>query len=399
MGPFVPDIISDELNLIVALVLGIAFGVVLEQAGFSSSRKLAGVFYGYDFTVLRVFFTAGVTAAVGVVILSAFGLLDAEMIYVNPMFLGPAIVGGVIMGFGFVIGGYCPGTGVCAAAIGKKDAIAFVAGGVLGVFVFGELFPLYESFYTSGDMGALKVYDALGISQGLFLLALIVIAVAAFVVTTRIERKVNPSSSTADKSWPAVRHAIAGMAIVIVGVAIVFLPDRKTALVQDATSAAFRQEHPVRLISSDELAFRILDRDPRLVIVDFRSGDEFKALALPGSVNFPFDGLFRKESNSLLGIRHKEHVFVDKDGAVSDSAALVAAHLGFENIRVLQGGISDMQAAILNFQQPAGKATPDLADTYHFRAKARELLAKMIDENKSASNRPKPAVKKIQGGC
>ena len=73
MGPFVPDIISDELNLVVALLLGIAFGAVLEQAGFSSSRKLAGVFYGYDFTVLRVFFTAGVTAMLGVILL-AFGL-------------------------------------------------------------------------------------------------------------------------------------------------------------------------------------------------------------------------------------------------------------------------------------------------------------------------------------
>ncbi len=65
MGPFVPDLISDQLNLVVALFLGIGFGFVLEQAGFSSSRRLAGVFYGYDFTVLRVFFTAAVTAMSG----------------------------------------------------------------------------------------------------------------------------------------------------------------------------------------------------------------------------------------------------------------------------------------------------------------------------------------------
>ena len=48
MGPFVPDLISDQLNLVVALVLGIGFGVALEQAGFSSSRRLAGVFPGRD---------------------------------------------------------------------------------------------------------------------------------------------------------------------------------------------------------------------------------------------------------------------------------------------------------------------------------------------------------------
>ena len=84
MGPFVPEIISNEFNLIIALFLGIGFGFVLEQAGFSSSRKLAGVFYGYDFVVLRVFFTAGITAMVGIVILTHFKLLNPDLIYVNP---------------------------------------------------------------------------------------------------------------------------------------------------------------------------------------------------------------------------------------------------------------------------------------------------------------------------
>ena len=56
MGPLVPDIIGNELNLVAALFIGIAFGFILEQAGFSTSKKLVGLFYGYDFTVLRVFF-------------------------------------------------------------------------------------------------------------------------------------------------------------------------------------------------------------------------------------------------------------------------------------------------------------------------------------------------------
>jgi hypothetical protein len=97
MGPFVPELISDQLNLIIALLIGIGFGFVLEQAGFSSSRKLAGVFYGYDFTVLRVFFTAAVTAMSGSLLLAYFGYLDLQSIYVNPTWLMPAIVGGVIM--------------------------------------------------------------------------------------------------------------------------------------------------------------------------------------------------------------------------------------------------------------------------------------------------------------
>ena len=89
MGPLVPDIVSNNLNFIVAFMIGIAFGAILEQAGFSSAKKLVGLFYGYDFTVLRVFFTAGIVAMIGVMGLEHFGLLDINLVYINPLFFGP----------------------------------------------------------------------------------------------------------------------------------------------------------------------------------------------------------------------------------------------------------------------------------------------------------------------
>src|SRR5512140_3527781 len=159
MGPFVPDLISDQLNLVVALILGIGFGFVLEQAGFSSSRKLAGVFYGYDFTVLRVFFTAGVTAMSGVIIFGSLGWLDTGFIYINPTYLQAAILGGVIMGFGFIIGGYCPGTSVCGAAIGKIDAMIVVGGGLIGVFLYAELYPWFEGITNASVLGNVRIFN------------------------------------------------------------------------------------------------------------------------------------------------------------------------------------------------------------------------------------------------
>jgi hypothetical protein len=112
MGPLVPYIISEEFSLVIAFFIGIAFGFILEQAGFSSTKKLVGLFYGYDFTVLRVFFTAGITAMAGVLLMGHYGLLDLDVIYVNPTFLKSALLGGLIMGAGFIIGGFCPGTSV-----------------------------------------------------------------------------------------------------------------------------------------------------------------------------------------------------------------------------------------------------------------------------------------------
>ena len=103
--------ITTEWSFILALIIGIGFGYILESAGFSSSRKLAGVFYGYDFVVLRVFFTAAIVAGLGLVYFDYLGWMQMSDIYVNKFYVGSAFLGGAIMGLGFVIGGFCPGTG------------------------------------------------------------------------------------------------------------------------------------------------------------------------------------------------------------------------------------------------------------------------------------------------
>ena len=157
MGPLVPELVTNELNLIVALLVGIAFGYILEHAGFSSSRKLTGLFYGTDFTVLRVFFTAGVTAMIGVLLLTKLGVLDGSVLYVNPTFVYSAILGGLIMGIGFVVGGFCPGTSFCAAAVGRIDGMVFVVGGLAGVLMFGETFAAVRGVYEAGARGELTV--------------------------------------------------------------------------------------------------------------------------------------------------------------------------------------------------------------------------------------------------
>ena len=193
MGPLTDiGVLNSNWELLIALIIGIGFGFVLEAAGFSSSRKLVGNFYGYDFVVWRVFFTAALTAMVGLMYFSYLDWIDLSMIYVNKTFLGSAIVGGLIMGLGFIIGGFCPGTSACAAAIGKIDALVFVGGVFIGIFLFGLAFPLIEDFYKSGALGSILIYDVFGISAGLFVFLVILFAVVSFYFTARIQRSVKP---------------------------------------------------------------------------------------------------------------------------------------------------------------------------------------------------------------
>ena len=179
----------EWLDLLIALLIGIGFGFALEQAGFSSSRKLAGMFYGYDTTVIKVFFTAAIVALVGSQFLSFFGLLNLNLVFVNEFYVKASIVGGVIMGAGFIMGGFCPGTGLSALSIGKIDAMVFFTGGLTGAFLFAETYPLIQNLADSSYKGPVKINEALGISPGLFTLLLIIAAAAMFWVAELAEKR------------------------------------------------------------------------------------------------------------------------------------------------------------------------------------------------------------------
>ncbi len=190
MGPLaINEIISENTNLFLAFIIGTGFGFVLEQSGFSSSRKLAGVFYGYDTVVLKVFFTAAITAMLGLLFFSLFGWVDLSLIYINPTYLTSAIIGGIIMGAGFIIGGYCPGTSFCGASIGKIDALVFIGGLFIGVIIFGLGYNLWDGIYMAKYLGAPKVSESLGLTDGFFGLLLIVIALSMFWVAEWAEKK------------------------------------------------------------------------------------------------------------------------------------------------------------------------------------------------------------------
>lgn len=190
MGPISSYIAFPEwLNMLTAFLIGTGFGFALEQAGFSSSRKLAGMFYGYDATVVKVFFTAAIVALIGSQIMSYFGLLNLNQVYVNEFYVTAAIVGGVIMGAGFIMGGFCPGTGLCAMSIGKIDAIVFVAGGLAGAFLFAETYPYIQNMANAHFKGPVKINESLGLSPGLFTLLMIVAAAFMFWIAELAEKK------------------------------------------------------------------------------------------------------------------------------------------------------------------------------------------------------------------
>ncbi|MGQ9642538.1 MAG: YeeE/YedE thiosulfate transporter family protein [Ignavibacterium sp.] len=180
---------NTDVSLIIAFIIGIGFGFALERGGFGSARILAAQFYFSNMRVLKVMFTAIVTAMLGVYYLSVIGFVDLSLIYISETYILPQVIGGLILGIGFVIGGYCPGTSVVSFATGKMDGLMYILGVMFGIFIFGEIFPFITDFYYSTNMGSITLPEFFHLSYGMVVFLVIIMAVGAFAAAEWSEKK------------------------------------------------------------------------------------------------------------------------------------------------------------------------------------------------------------------
>lgn len=180
MNYFAHDLLGTSAAFIAAGLIGIGFGFVLERAGFGSSRKLTSIFYLKDFAVYQVMFTAVVTAMLGLQLLDAVGLAEIAALHRMETMPVAQIVGGLIFGVAFVIGGWCPGTALVGAASGKGDALLFLGGAAVGSVAFAFAWPALEAPLTRGAAGVQTVDGALGLPAWILPLAVVALAIASF---------------------------------------------------------------------------------------------------------------------------------------------------------------------------------------------------------------------------
>ncbi len=171
------------------LLLGMGFGFLLERGGMSNAPKLAGQFTATDFTVLRLMFSAIVTAMLGLFWLGRLGLLDISRVFVPETFVLAQAIGGAIFGIGFATAGLCPGTSCVAAATGRIDGVAVMAGLCAGVFAFHESFAALRPLYEAMPRGPETLPGLTHLPYGTVVALVVVLGLAAFFVASRIERR------------------------------------------------------------------------------------------------------------------------------------------------------------------------------------------------------------------
>src|SRR5574339_992352 len=201
-------------------VIGFAFGFTLEMSGFCDSRKLAAQFYFTELTVLKVMFTAIVTAMVLLFGAVSLGILNFNQVWVNPTYLWSGFLGGLIMGVGFIVGGFCPTTSLAAASTGKVDGMFFVLGGFFGAFLFGETERYFDNWYNNaGYLGRLTRDQVFHLPVGVVVLLVVLMALFMFWGAEQLERLIGKKDMNRE---PRLRLVGAG-ALFVLALLVVFV--------------------------------------------------------------------------------------------------------------------------------------------------------------------------------
>jgi len=163
-APGKPD---SPRQLVLGLMFGIVFGFLLQKGGAAKYEVLLGQFFLTDFTVIKIMLTAITVGMVGIFSMHAMGLVK---LHVKPTRYASNIAGGLLFGVGMGLLGYCPGTGAAALGQGNYDAIAGLAGLMVGSYLFAETSDfLSETIQKIGNRGSIMLPDLIGVRITVFL--------------------------------------------------------------------------------------------------------------------------------------------------------------------------------------------------------------------------------------
>jgi uncharacterized membrane protein YedE/YeeE len=123
------------MDIILAVFLGSLFGFALHRVGAANPHIIINMLRLKDLHLAKVILLAIAISSGLLFIGMVVGLIDPGNLSVKTSYWG-VLAGGAIFGIGWVLAGYCPGTGIAAIGDGRKDAIFFVFGGLFGAYIY-----------------------------------------------------------------------------------------------------------------------------------------------------------------------------------------------------------------------------------------------------------------------
>ena len=170
-----------------AVAFGLVFGFLLHRGGVTDFDVIVRLFQFRDFTVLKVMMTAIAVGGVGIAVLHGQDLAQYHIKATNLLAVG---LGAAIFGVGMVLYGYCPGTGLAAVATGRLDALAGLAGMIVGGIAYALTFDwVAANILPVGAYGKLRLPELLGLPEWVCDAGLGVMTISVFALVAKAKAK------------------------------------------------------------------------------------------------------------------------------------------------------------------------------------------------------------------
>lgn len=152
------------MTILGPLLMGAAFGFLLQRGKVTSCNVIEDQFRLRDFTVLKVMGTAIVVGGVGVLLFVDTG--NAKY-YVKDANMLAVALGAALFGVGMVVYGYCPGTALGAIATGSVHALIGAFGMIAGAVLYALSFDWLRAHVLNvWALGKLRLPDVTNVPDG-----------------------------------------------------------------------------------------------------------------------------------------------------------------------------------------------------------------------------------------
>ena len=339
----------DAPSGLLAIPVGIAFGATLERAGLGSARTIADQLSARDFTVVKVMFSAIVTAMLGIFWASQLGWLDLSRVAMPTTDVLPQLIGAILFGAGFAIASLCPGTACVSAATGTRDGVVTIGGLFAGTLVTSLLWSQLGAIAERAPKENATLATDLGLSPGLVVAIITLVALIAIPVSDRIAARRRSGAPSAPRA-PLRLSPLAAIALALGTLAAASgkapaggaATNQRT--VADADAAA---DH----VDALALAQWIRDRKPQLRIVDVRAGLAADDYRIPGAEDVPLQRVPQLDAHA------GETIVLYSDGSGQAAEGWMMLRARGVNAVVLRDGMAAWEDNILS------PRIPDPADT------------------------------------
>lgn len=201
-------------------------------------------------------------------------------------------------------------------------------------------------------------------------------------------------------------YIVLALVLILLAGGLLFLPEKERNVEVNPEKLYKAIKNKARYLSVDQVAERLINEDPSIMLIDVRSPDQAYEYALPGSMNIPLDEILLPDWEDYLDQEGMDVVLYSNGDVLADQAWILCSRMGYKNLFVMTGGLNQWFTDIMQPVPPAETDPSEDFDLYSFRLAARSHFGGGSVEVKSEelTSEPVKIVKRkkktiSEGGC